>query len=221
MGRAGLSLGSVQRSVDYSAFTFGDQIARNSGSSVEGFGDGRAVYFDVGTGILVYTEKEWLGVAVSHLNRPNQSLLDNTSPLPTEFKVHGGYKLTLAEHESTNKKIPYVNLLTLAFNYKHQRKFNQLDLGAYYTKNWLVLGAWYRGIPLSKPNGKDINNDAAVFLIGFNFGTYKFGYSYDYTISKLSNLNSKGSHEISMAYQLCSFKKSKKRKNILISCPKF
>src|SRR4051812_10590774 len=37
MGRAGVSVGSAQRSVDYSAFTFGDQIARdNASTSIDG-----------------------------------------------------------------------------------------------------------------------------------------------------------------------------------------
>jgi hypothetical protein len=96
-----------------------------------------------------------------------------------------------------------------------------LDLGIYYNLNWFILGAWYRGIPFLKPDGQDINTDAVIFLIGINMNRYKIGYSYDATISKLTNANSRGSHEISMAYQLCNQKKVKKKKNVLIACPKF
>jgi type IX secretion system PorP/SprF family membrane protein len=219
MARGGLSFGSVQRRVDYSAFTFGDQIARNSPTTLDVSGDGRTTYFDVGAGGLIYTNNEWIGLAVNHLNTPDQTLLNNISPLPREYKLHGGYRLTIAEHES--KLIPYINAVTFAFNYKHQSKFNQLDLGIYYNYNWFVIGAWYRGIPVTKPNKQDPNTDAAIFLIGFNLGRYKMGYSYDYTVSKLTNATSNGSHEISMAYQLCNLKKVKRRKNVLIACPKF
>lgn len=221
MSRGGLSFGSVQRRVDFNAFTFGDQIARKSSTTVDAIGDGRTTYFDIGVGGLVYTASQWLGLAVSHLNRPDQALLNGVSPLPREFKLHGGYKLTIEEHESSSKLIPYVNAVTFAFNFKNQSKFNQLDLGVYYNINVLVMGIWYRGIPITKPNGQDINTDAMIFLLGFNVGRYKLGYSYDLTVSKLTNVNSRGSHEISMAYQLCKLKKIKKKKNVLIACPKF
>jgi len=221
MARGGLSLGSVQRRVDFDALTFGDQIARNSSTTLDATGQGRVVYFDIGAGGLVYTSDKWIGLAVSHMNRPDQTLLNNVSPLPREFRLHGGYKYTIEEHESSSKKGPYIRALTFAFNLKNQSKFTQMDLGVYYNFNWLVLGAWYRGIPLTKPNGQDINNDAIIFLLGLNGGRYKIGYSYDITISKLTNVNSRGSHEISMSYQLCSFKVSKKKKNVLIACPKF
>lgn len=221
MGRGGLSFGSVQRSVDYNAFTFGDQIARQSSNSLEGFGEGRTNYFDIGAGILIYSASTWFGFSASHLNKPDQTLLNGISPLPAELKFHGGYKLKIEERELGNRAIPHINAVTFAFNFKNQSKFNQLDLGIYYTKNWFVIGAWYRGIPLAKPNGQDVNTDALIFLTGLNFGSYKIGYSYDYTISKLSNLNTSGSHEISLAFQLCSSKKTRKKKNILISCPKF
>jgi type IX secretion system PorP/SprF family membrane protein len=221
MGRGGISIGTIQRKVDYSAFTFGDQLARNAETSLENFAGNGITYFDVGAGILIFSSSSWLGISGSHLNKPNQSLLNATSALPAEIKVHGGYKFTVEEHESSNKKIPYINAITFAFNFKNQQKFNQLDLGIYYNKNWFVIGAWYRGIPLTKPNKTDPNNDAVIFLLGVNISKYKIGYSYDMTISKLTNASSNGSHEISMSYQFCNFKKAKRKKNILISCPKF
>lgn len=221
MGRGGLMVGTIQRKADISAFTFGDQIARNASTSVESFSDNGATYFDVGIGFLVYSRTTWLGFAAGHLNKPNQSIMNGTSPLPTEIKFHGGYKFTIEEHESSNKRIPYVNAVTFAYNFKNQQKFNQMDLGIYYTKNWFVIGCWYRGIPLRKPISGYANNDAVIFLVGINIAKYKIGYSYDMTISKLTNTVSRGAHEISMAYQFCNLKKGKKRKNILISCPKF
>jgi hypothetical protein len=111
--------------------------------------------------------------------------------------------------------------VSFAFNYKKQQKFNQIDLGVYYSKNLLVFGGWYRGIPVFKPVAGYENNDALIVLFGINVTTYKIGYSYDITVSSLSHNTSGGSHEISMAYQFCNFKKPKKKKNGLISCPKF
>jgi type IX secretion system PorP/SprF family membrane protein len=221
MGRGGLSLGTIQRKVDFSSFTFGDQIARNSTQTLEGFAGNGINYFDVGFGFLVYTSSMWGGFSATHINKPNQSLMNGISPLPTEFKLHGGYKFIIEEMETADKKIPDHHSVTFAFNYKKQNRFNQLDLGVYYTKNLFVIGCWYRGIPFYKPEKSYANNDAVVFLFGINVGKYKMGYSYDMTVSKLTNVSSRGSHEVSMSYQFCNFKKVKRRKNILISCPKF
>lgn len=219
--RAGFNAGTMQRKVDYSALTFGDQIARNdAATSVEGFGDGRITYFDAGLGFLAYTRTSWLGFAVNHLNQANQSLTNGESILPMELKFHGGYKIVLEESE-TVRNIPDVHSITIGYNYKKQQKFNQMDLGIYYTKNLLVLGCWYRGIPFFKPERSYRNNDALIFLLGLNVEKYRIGYSYDYTVSKLNNVSSRGTHELSMAYQFCKFKKGKTKKNDLISCPKF
>jgi len=218
MGRAGFNFGGMQRSIDYNPLIFGDQIARGgASSSVESLPGNRIIYFDLGTGFLVYSKTYWGGFSIAHLNRPNQSLLDGFSPLPTEYKFHGGYRLSIHENITAQKGI---NAFTFAFNFKKQRAFTQLDLGAYYSKDYFVVGMWYRGIPLYRPNSYYRNNDALVFLVGLAVDKFKIGYSYDYTVSKLSNVNSKGSHEISLSYQLCNFKK-KKKKAILISCPKF
>jgi type IX secretion system PorP/SprF family membrane protein len=221
MGRGGISVGSIQRKVNLDAFTFADQIARGSGPTVEAMTGGKATYFDTGLGVLVYSSSGWVGFSASHVNRPNQSLMNGISPLPAELKLHGGYKYIFEEVENTSKKIPEHHSVTFAFNYKKQSKFNQIDLGVYYTKNLFVVGCWYRGIPVYKPVAGYQNNDAVIFLFGINMDKYKIGYSYDMTVSRLSNLNTKGSHEVSMSYQFCKFKKVRRKKNILISCPKF
>lgn len=221
IGRGGISAGSVQRKADYSTFLFGDQIARNSASSVENLPTNGITYLDLGAGILLYTSKAWFGLAASHLNKPDQSLMNNTSPLPAEVKIHGGYKFVIEEHETSNKRIPYVNTVTLAYNVKHSEKFYQMDLGIYYTKNWFVIGGWYRGIPLYKPTADYANNDALVFLVGITSEKFRLGFSHDWTLSRLSNAQSNGSNEISVSYQLCKLKKGKQKKNVLIACPKF
>ncbi len=220
MGRGGLSVGGVQRSIDFNALYFGDQIARGGASStVESLPLGKTTYFDIGTGFLVYTPNSWLGLSASHLNSPNQSLKDGISKLPAEYKLHGGYRFLFNEDEAGGKK-EATKYLTLAFSYKRQLKFDQFDLGFYYTRNPIVLGLWYRGIPLFKAYKPGYsNNDAIIFLIGVVFDKCKIGYSYDLTISKLTNISSGGSHEITLSYQFCV--KNRKKKPILVSCPKF
>jgi type IX secretion system PorP/SprF family membrane protein len=222
MGRGGISVGTIQRKVDFTQLTLGDQIARNGAStSLEGFAENRTSYFDISTGVLVYSKTMWGGFAYAHMNRPNQSLLTGISPLPSELRFHGGYKHVIEQAEVSGKKFTQNNSVTFTFNYKRQNKFNQLDVGLYYSKSIFVLGGWYRGIPIFRPSSVYRNNDAIVILAGVNMGKYTIGYSYDYTISQLTNAISKGSNELSMSAQLCNMKKSKKKKNVLIACPKF
>lgn len=220
--RAGISFGGVQRSIDYTSLVFGDQIARGgSTSTVDDISILRKVYVDMAAGGLFYNSTWFVGFATNHLNRPNQSLQGNESALPMEFKLHGGYKFTFDGDESNgNKKNPQRNNVTVTASYKKQSKFNQLDLGLYYSKNYLVLGVWYRGLPFFRPVPGYRNNDALVFIAGVAVEKFRIGYSYDVTISKLTNVSSGGTHELSIAYQFCD-QKRKKKKNILISCPKF
>lgn len=220
--RAGISIGGVQRSVDYSALTFGDQIARGGASqTVDDISVYRKIYADLAAGVLFYSQEWWAGFSVNHMNRPNQAFQGTQSVLPAEFKLHGGYKFAFDGDESnSSKKNPERKNITVTANYKKQSKFNQIDLGMYYSRNYVVFGLWYRGIPLFRPVPDYRNNDAIVFLFGVAVDKFRIGYSYDVTLSKLTNVSTAGSHEVSMSYQFCNFKK-KKKKNILISCPKF
>ncbi len=222
VGRGGINFGGVQRSLNSSAFVFGDQLARGGSSpSLEKLATEPVNYLDMGFGFLGYSKDAWMGVSVNHINRPNQSLLGDRSRLPVELKIHGGYRFVL-DSKSGDKTIASSNFLTVATNFKHQATFNQLDLGLYYTKQMLVIGLWYRGIPFFKVDQKYSTTDALIYLFGISFDKYKIGYSYDMTISKLNNFYSKGSHEISLGFQFCNKKKAKDKRNVgQVYCPKF
>ena len=140
--RAGISVGGVQRSIDYSALVFGDQIARGgAATTVDDITINRKFYLDIAAGGLFYNENAWVGLSANHLTNPDQSLQNgNQSRLPIEYKLHGGYKFAFEGDKSSSSKInPERNSITITSNYKKQAKFNQLDLGFYYSKNLLYL----------------------------------------------------------------------------------
>ena len=61
--------------------------------------------------------------------------------------------------------------------------------------------------------------DAFIILLGIEQSSWKFGYSYDVTISDLNNSNTQGAHELSFAYKLpCRFKGKAFE---TINCPNF
>jgi hypothetical protein len=117
-----------------------------------------------------------------------------------------------------------------AVQFRHQGKFDQLDLGMYFTAEPIVLGAWYRGVPYKNLAGA-VNNESIVFLIGFtriggknkngSRDAINIGYSYDYTISKLGG-GSGGAHEFSLVYTWPMRDPRKPpRDKLIIPCPDF
>ena len=105
-------------------------------------------------------------------------------------------------------------------HYRAEGKFDQFDIGFYFTEHIFTVGFWYRGIPgLKAYKPGYANNDALAIIAGLQTERIKIGYSYDMTISNLSTV-SKGAHEITLSFQLCNPKKRKTRL-VLVSCPKF
>lgn len=164
-------------------------------------GDSQIRSADAHAGLLYYGEKTWFGVSVSHLMEPEISYLaDNSNQLPMKYSLHGGYRINLAPGDINDyfNNTDQERSLALGFNYKQQGQFSQLDLGAEFFFEPLVLGLWYRGLPTkySLPN-----NEALIFLLGVNFPSgLDLGYSFDYSISKLGFSSSGGAHELSIRY---------------------
>jgi type IX secretion system PorP/SprF family membrane protein len=221
--RLGLSPGIGIKSINYSKLLFGDQIARGGSSvaTVESPAVSRT-YIDLSAGALLYSSKYWLGTSFFHLNRPNESLLGpgaDISNLPVKYTVHGGTKIII--NNAYAKDNYQKKSVTAAFNYRGQKKFDQLDIGFYYTQYVFNIGLWYRGIPLLKSYKPGFsNNDALSVIVGIQTDRLNIGYSYDFTISRLSNV-SNGAHEIALSYQLCKTSAVKKKHRMPVPCPKF
>jgi len=93
--RVGANAGYYLRDINFSNLTFGDQFVNGvlTNPTNEQFDTGATKsFFNMGTGALLYSDDVWLGLAVDHLNKPNQSLIGEEDKLPMKFSVHGGYK---------------------------------------------------------------------------------------------------------------------------------
>src|ERR1019366_2560737 len=216
--RVGFQPGIGIRSINFNNLLFGDQIARGGNVPTLEAPTQTKIYVDVGAGALLFSEKYWLGTSFYHLTQPNTSLLNDEATLPLKYSVHGGGKFPLNEGENDPFQKRYISP---AFNYYGQQKFSQLDIGFYYTQYIFNLGFWYRGIPILKAYQPGYsNNDAVAIIVDVQANRMNIGYSYDITISKLSNSLSNGANEITLSYQLCKFK-TKSNKYLVIPCPKF
>ncbi len=217
--RPALQFGYVTRSIDFDKLTFYDQMIRdNADQSVEYGGIRPSNYFDFGTGLLTYSQKFWFGVAAFHNNNPDQSLYDGKkAPVMRKYGAHGGVRLRI----KSNSLAKLDNYVVIAANFQSQQEFDQMDFGIYYELSPVVLGVWYRGLPI-KSNGYGVmNHDAVAILFGFQAARYKFGYSYDVTVSKLGISNSAGSHELSLVYQWANKSNTRSKKIRIMPCAKF
>lgn len=230
--RPGAQVALFNRDINFNKLTFGDQFDPATGEFVnpataEQFNTNFSKTFvDLSLGGVFFTKVAYLGIAAFHLNQPNQSIIDEDSPLPVKLSVHGGFKFYMKPgavgsgiytREAERSIGP-------AFQFRHQGQFDQMDLGLYYTAEPLVLGFWYRGVPFKNVNGF-VNNESLVFLLGFTrIGAKEalnIGYSFDYTISKLT-AGSGGAHEFSLTYTWPMRNPRKPPKDkLVIPCPDF
>lgn len=237
----GIQSSYVNRGLDYSNLIFGDQFNPNNGSINQNSDDpilknwekngASTNYTDFSTGAMLNLRNSWVGLSVHHLNTPNQSLSSRTStiisPVAMKFSIQLGTKIMLEDsyfEQNSYRARNTEKSISPVLNYKHQGTFDQLDLGAYLTLSPIVLGAWYRGVPIKKSSDGIMNSrESIVALVGYRQDNFSVGYSYDLTISNLG-LPSGGAHEISIAYLFdwdISLKKPYLKIKRTLACPKF
>ncbi len=213
--RPGIQVKYAQLALDFYRLIFNDQLSPGGNTPpteqppFDNIGD-----IDAETSVLAYTERLWLGTSVDHLFRPKASLYGDETKIPIKVSVFGGAQII----RKGRLLKPIEESLSLAFLFKTQGRFKQLDMGLYWYKAPLMFGFWYRGIPI--PMGKGYNSrDAMIVLVGYKTKQLQVGYSYDFTVSRLL-MDTGGAHEISFMYE---FKTTqyKRRKIHAIPCPEF
>lgn len=196
-----LQAGYWSKSVDWSKLNFGDMIDPRRGfiyNTNEVPGVTQHGNFDIAAGMLISTDKYYIGGAVHHITEPDEGLL-GYSKLPRKFTLHAGGNIPLHRNDKSTYLSP--NIL-----FMKQQDFQELLLGMYVKKDAIVGGLWYR------------NSDSFIILLGVEQGLVKIGYSYDVTISKLTNATA-GSHELSLGLQLGCKPPPKRYRPV--SCPSF
>lgn len=220
---AGLNFGYAFRTVDMNRLLFGDQLMFDGTGNTPSddpamLNLNTARYFDFNAGGIIYNKNLWLGFSASHLNTPNQSLLDQEALIPIKTSIHGGVRIPLYNGPFERDNI---SVLSPSFVYKKQGRFDQLDLGLHFLYDPVMLGVWYRGIPVQQNVKDNLSQDAIVVVLGFHFQKLEIGYSYDFTVSELGP-GSGGSHEVAVKYLLDFALQGKtKKKEKFIPCPSF
>ncbi len=218
--RLGLGGGIEQANIEFSKLRFGDQIDPREGfinATTEIPPDPR-FNPDVHFGAVYYNRYAWFGFSVHHLTEPTQSLLGQprnaTNTLPRRYTVTGGVRLPLGPPND-----PESFSISPSLIFMNQRNFNQLNVGTYFNVDPMIFGIWWR-TNYNNFNGDFISSDMIAGLIGFKEGIFSIGYSYDYTISQLTNGISGGSHELAV---IMEFERNKPSvfKHRKLPCPRF
>lgn len=141
---------------------------------------------DANVGVFYYfKDKAYAGVSAYNLVQMDRDLydFDNSigNPLVRTYYFLGGYNFSLSENFGLKASTLVQGIET------GTAQFDVTAIGTF--KDMVWLGASYR------------HTDAVAFMIGGQAGPFKFGYSYDYTLSDIGNY-SNGSHEVFLELQL-------------------
>ena len=217
--KIGIEAGAYQARLDWDKLIFPDQIdpiGGPGGMTAEQRPDQlNRTRLDLSSGLLLFSEKFWLGLAMKHLNTPNETFLvvnDNLARgLPVRYTLHGGMDIPIGQ--GNKKEAPA--FVSPNFLLVSQGPYQQINIGAYAGAGAFFAGAWVR-------HTIDQNADAAILLVGFRQGIYKVGFSYDATVSNLSGVSG-GTYEMTMSFSLDQDKnlKKKKKRAVTAECPRF
>jgi type IX secretion system PorP/SprF family membrane protein len=220
---SGLNFGIGNRNIDFNKLVFGDQLQLDSDGTPPTndavFSNQlSSTYFDFGGGVLAYSRKFWFGFSAWHLNRPNRSLINEEAQIPVKTSLHGGIRIPLYHGVFKRDRIAAI---MPSFVYKHQGKFDQLDIGTYFLYEPVIFGLWYRGIPIDQNARDNVSQDAVVVVLGFQLTKIELTYSYDLTVSELGPISG-GAHELALKFKVDLATRVKTRKKQkFIPCPTF
>ena len=159
---------------------------------------------DFSAGLLGYSKNFFFGFAAHHLTQPNQGFISE-SQLPTKLTAHIGGNFAINQYRNA------VTTISPNFLYQKQQDFQQFNYGVYVSRGPIAGGLWARN------SAK--NFDSFIVMVGLIQDAFKFGYSYDITVSNLKNSNTLGAHELSFTlFMPC---RSRSQSFNTISCPQF
>jgi type IX secretion system PorP/SprF family membrane protein len=198
--RMAISAGGGQTKNDFTKLVMNDQFITGASSSQDVPVTNTKNFVDLGTGITYSTNHFWAGYAAKHLNRPVTSIVGANERLPVYMTAHMGYRFVIRPNDTSDANP--ISSLSLMTNYRHEKKNDQLDLGAVVTVRGLSVGIWYRGLPMKHFNEAGAGSESIAFMLGYQMPMgLRFAYSYDLTVSAMSNGTSSGAHEITLGFE--------------------
>lgn len=148
----------------------------------------RTNLLNISTGAIVATKRFYGGFSVLHISS------FGSRENPGRINVHAAYTFGNTEEEGFG--------IAPTFLFSNQSNFSMLVAGFNLKYNKILFGIFIR------------SQDAAIVSGGYRNKKFRLTYSYDYTISNLTNKASGGSHELMFAW---FFNKNQRNPNPIIN----
>ncbi len=142
-----------------------------------------------------------VGFSVSHIFRPNISLMNDKVNLPVKYVFHTNFLTQITFHKDDVWKRRYA-FLKPGFIYEYQNPFQTFTIGTGLDLYPLRFGSWFR----SRSVINKFKYNSVIILVGVIVPVYLnhnliIDYTYDSTTSKLE-FASGGAHEITLTYNI-------------------
>ncbi len=216
--------GAAQRSLDFLRLRWGTQHDGLGGfdenqDSGEEFNRDQFLFADIAAGLLwfaVFDENNnlYIGGAFHHLNRANQSFLeDGEDLLYSRYTAHAGGEFLVGNKFGL---VPGVIVMSqgpsFQVNAGTSLKF-LLGGGRNSSNQAFQVGVWTR---LANKIDSGVLSDAVILSTRFDYQNFSLGFSYDVNISPLQQAsNNNGGFELALQYKICG----QERRGIY--CPNF
>ena len=144
--------------------------------------EGNSFTPDANFGILYYKEKYKIGISIPQLLQNSvykDDLNQKNTTLGRNYFLHGEYIFNL------NNSVDIIPSSLIKYAKGDPMQFDINVRGVYNKKYW--LGFSYR------------DQESVVALIGLEYSSFRFGYSYDMTLTDINDYSS-GSHEFFLSY---------------------
>ena len=141
-----------------------------------------------------YLDKGFVGISARNLVEVNRDLFDFDNkvinPMVRTYYLYGGYNFSLPKDWSLKPTgmVRMIDALVIQPDVSLIASYDDL----------LWFGVSYR------------HEEAVAGMAGFQFGIFKFGYSYDFTLSDIGNY-SNGSHELFLELQIWKNQEQRKK----------
>ncbi|MDB5141524.1 MAG: type secretion system rane protein PorP/SprF [Mucilaginibacter sp.] len=200
----GLQAGFTNRKIDYSKLIFGNQIDPTLGiiSGATSAGDlpfNNKFYFDTGVGTNLVISEFNIGVAVQHINQPNESFTGMPAKLPMRINANVSYRLDLDRFENMEDDDKSYVIPSVVF-YK-QANFDSYSIGLQYKRRGLNVGLSYRSGEQTGPSAVVLSLIFDVFINREGGEKIRLGFSHDAAVQGLTYGNTAGSTEGSIGYE--------------------
>jgi len=161
---------------------------------------------NVNAGILLYNEKQFVGISLYNINQPTISFATKHYILQHRICAHYSRNVSLSPRETpVNNRIMLNPLVVLNL----ENGNSQLLYGANFTYHQLLIGTFFK-------QNLGENYDSFSFLVGYIEKKYKFAYNCDVSMSRAGG-SLFDTHEISFTYYFECLEKRKKER--AIKCP--